>query len=442
MSRDSSRSVIIIVIVIGLIITALYAYGHKIDGDVIQLLRNGHSLVTKGILVPFGSQSSSGGSGNVPGAFLSLAVGAPMKLWHSPWSALLLLTGFHMMALLMYLDIMKKFVSSVTLVALSVLFWLNPWRVAEVFLWNPGYIYFAALVHFWTAFHLSEKRSFIFSMLHTLSLFLALQIHASFVILVFISLILLWMRALKPNWLGIAAGILLGMASLLPYIMAGLKDPSIFPQPGSGGKGFLFFGIVYVYPLLKGFWYWILFGSFIFQKHIFHQLEFSWIHSVGLKSALKYAWTGIAYATGAAGVILSFYVNYTFFKNNKNVFRFWQVRFEPGSSWIIYYTVAAFVAMMAATAISPTLPIFWHLLFIWPFTLIPLVLFIEHRISVLNDTKKMTALIWLCAIYFTVFNIFGALGSTKHSINSNFDKSYHSICQNECYWPPKEKITK
>jgi hypothetical protein len=437
MFRLQPRLLITAVIIFGLVITALYAYGHKIDGDVIQLLSNGHSYVVKGILVPFGSYSSSGSSGNVPGAFLSLAVGLPMKLWHSPWSALLLLTGLHLAALLLYLNVMKDFVSPATLVVLTVLFWLNPWRASEVFLWNPGYIFFAAIAHFWTAYRLSEKPSFIFNMLHALCLFLALQIHASFVILIFISLILFWMRALKPNWSGIVVGFLLGVISLLPYLMAGLKDPSIFPQPGSGGKGFLFFGLVYVYPLLKGFWYWILFGSFIFQKHIFHQLEFGWIQPAALKSALKYAWTGIAYAIGSAGVILSFYVNYKFFKANNTVFRFWRTRFESGDNWVVFYIVAAFVAAIAATAISPTLPIYWHLLFIWPFALLPLVFFIERCFNIMVNTKKLTALILICTIYFSIFNIFGALGSRKHSIGKNFHQTYHDICRDECRWPPK-----
>jgi hypothetical protein len=442
MSGLNTRHLQYIVIFSGLVVSVLYAYGHKVDGDVIQLLRNGHNFVVKGIVTPFGSQSSSGSSGNVPGAFLTLAVGVPMKIWHSPWSSLVLLTGLHLTALFMYLNVMKNVVSSAALLALSVLFWLNPWRASEVFLWNPGYIFFASIFHFWTAYHLSEKRSFVFSMLHALSLFLAFQIHASFVILVFITLILLWMRALKPDWVGAGAGILLGLASLLPYFLAGLKDPSIFPQPGSGGKGFLFFGLVYVYPLLKGFWYWILFGSTIFQKHIFHQLEFSWIQPAGLQLATGYVWTGVKYAIGLAGVLLSFHVNYAFFKGNKTVFHFWRVRLEPGDNWVVFYTVAAFVATMTATAISPTLPIFWHLLFVWPFALIPLILFIDHRFHVSGEAKKITALIWICAVYFLIFNIFGALGSTKHSIHSNFNQAYHSVCQDECHWPPKESAAK
>jgi hypothetical protein len=438
MFQLDQRKLHTIIVLSGFLVTALYAYGHKVDGDVIQLLNNGHSFVVKDILIPFGSHSSSGGSGNVPGAFLSLAMGLPMKIWHSPWSSLSFLASLHLMALLMFLNVMKNFVSLIALLALSVLFWLNPWRVSEVFLWNPGYIFFVSIFHFWTAYHLSQKRSFVFSILHAISIFFALQIHASFVILVFITFILLWMRALNVNWVGAGAGILLGLVSLIPYLLAGFEDPSIFPQPGSGGNGFLFFGLVYVYSLLKGFWYWILFGSTIFQKHIFHQLEYSWIQAEGLRVAFKYFWLVARYLIGLAGVILSFYVNYVFFKGNKKVFRFWQARFGQKDNWVVFYTVAAFVAAMIATAISPTLPIYWHLLFVWPFSLIPLIFFIDFRCNILGEAKKIKALICICAVYFTLFNVIGALGSIKHSIHTNFHITYHSICKDGCYLPPEE----
>ena len=435
MTHRECRPYHLAIIFCGLIAAALYAYGHKVDGDVIQLLRNGHALVVKGELVPFGSHSSSGSSGNVPGAFLSLAVGLPMKIWHSPWASLIVLACLHLAALLMFLDVMKKFISPIALLALAVFFWLNPWRTSEIFLWNPGYIFFAAVFHFWTAYRLSADRSFLFSLLHALSIFLALQIHASFVILIFITLILLKMRAIQANWPGVWMGILLGIASLTPYLLAGIDDPNIFPQPGSGGKGYLFFGIINVYPLLKAFWYWILFGSLIFQKHIFHQLEYNWISPEGLQLAFNISWTAIKYIFGSLGVLASFYVNFRFFQSNKEVFRIWKVRFDPTQNWVAFYTVSAFFAAIAATAISPTLPIYWHLLYIWPFALIPLIFFLDDRLKIAGNVKKIEVLVWVCAVYFMLFNVVAALGSTKHSIQSSFDQTYHQICGEECRWP-------
>jgi len=246
------------------------------------------------------------------------------------------------------------------------------------------------------------------------------------------------MRALKSNWAGACAGILLGLISLTPYFLAGLKDPSIFPQPGSGGKGFLFFGLVYVYPLLKGFWYWILFGSSVFQTHIFKQLEYGWIQAEGLQLMFKYFWLAARHLIGFAGVILSFYVNYKFFKGNKKVFRFWKARLGRTDNWVVFYTVAAFVSSIIATAVSPTLPIYWHLLFVWPFTLLPLIFFIDFHCNVLAEAKKVKVFICICAVYFTFFNVIAALGSRKHSIYTNFHDTYHSICKDDCRLPPEE----
>ena len=189
-----------LMILIGFLTAVLYGYGHLIDGDAFQNLEKAHAFVTQGQLVPYGNISSSGISGNVPGLFLTLVAGLPMKLWHSPWSALIVIALMHFMALLMFTNVLKNFVSPVTLSALYIFFWLNPWRASEVFIWNPGYIFFASLLHMWSAYHLSKKPSFTFSILHGLSLFLGLQIHPSFIILFFMTMLLLWTKSLKPHW--------------------------------------------------------------------------------------------------------------------------------------------------------------------------------------------------------------------------------------------------
>ena len=89
-------------ILLGFLMTLLYGYGHFIDGDVIQILSKAHVLVTQGTVIPYGNVSSSGASGNIPGAFLTLSSGLPMLLWFSPWSALIFLCLLHFLALLMF----------------------------------------------------------------------------------------------------------------------------------------------------------------------------------------------------------------------------------------------------------------------------------------------------------------------------------------------------
>ncbi len=420
-------------ILLGFILTFLYGYGHFIDGDVIQILDKAHVLVTQNHLIPYGNQSSSGASGNIPGAFLTLSTGLPMKLWFSPWAALSFLGFLHFLSFLMFYDVFRKTFAPLALTSVIVLYWLNPWRMSEVFLWNPGYIFFATCLHMWSAFKLSAKPSFLFSVLHGLSLFLGLQIHPSFVILGLMTLMLLWMKALKPHLLGTLTGIVLGVLSLVPYIMEGLEDPSIFPQPGSGdGKGYLFFGLINVYPLLKGFWYWILFGSNIFQTHIFHKLTFNWLGNENLAFLVKYLWTAIKYLVGAFGVGLSFYVNYLFYKKNKEKINIFKFKMTTPQQWYAIYPITAFLSAIVATAIAPTLPIYWHLLYVWPMALFPLLLKMNDWVRNEKLFLKCSRYILVLILYFSIFNLLGALGSKKHDIGISFDSLYFKACQERC----------
>ncbi len=429
----SSSKVHTPLIILGFLLTALFGYSHFIDGDVIQILEKAHVFVTQGKLIPYGNVSSSGASGNIPGAFLSLSSGLPMKLWFSPWSALAFLALLHFLGLLMFQNVLKNFVGPLAMTALIVLFWLNPWRLSEVFLWNPGYIYFASMLHMWSAYHLSQKPSFVFSIVHGLSLFLGLQIHPSFIILFFITMMLLWTKSLKPHWGGTFSGILIGLLSLTPYFLAGLKDPSIFPQPGGGdGKGHLFFGLLYVYPLLKGFWYWILFGSNIFQTHVFHQLDFSWMQSPTFEKVFKVLWTIVKYGVGAFGVGLSFYVNFKFFKKHKSQFNIFKYKMLESNNWISVYAICSFLGAMMATAISPTLPIYWHLLYIWPMAIIPLLLKLDEFSKDSRWRKKTNIYLWVLIFYFSATNVLAGLGSKKHDIRKPFHDLYFEVCQDVC----------
>lgn len=426
-----------VLIGLGFVLTALFGYGHLIDGDVIQNINKAHLFVTQNILTPFGNITGSGSTGNVPGGFLTLAAGLPMKIWFSPWSALIFLAFLHYLSLLMYQNVLKNFAPAFMQTVLIIFFWLNPWRLSEVFLWNPGYIYFATMLHMWSAYHLSKRPSFWFSFLHGQSLFLGLQIHPSFAILVFITFMLLWMRALKPHLGGTVFGIFFGFLLLTPYFIMGLRDPSLFPQPGSGdGKGFLFYGLIYVYPLLKGFWYWILFGSNIFQTHIFHQLDFSWLQNATAEQVLRFVWTVIKYAMGVAGVALSFYVNYRLFKRYQPAFRVWKYKMQNPQDWLALYAITAFVATLLATAIAPTLPIYWHLLYSWPMTIIPLLLYLTEALQNPPIQRRARQYLMAVCLYFVMANLFGALGSKKHDIRQNFHEIYFKICKETCTLEP------
>ena len=387
MSSKNLKLLNILLILLGFLLTGLFCYGHLIDGDVVQIINKAHLFVTKNLVTPYGSASSSGVSGVVPGPFLTLAVGLPMKIWFSPWSALLFLSLLHFLAFLMIQSVIGNFVSHfVGTTVFIIFFWLNPWRLSEVFLWNPGYIFFVSGVHFWSSWKMSKKPDFLPSLIHTLSLFMGLQVHPSFIILFFMSLILIGVRAIRLSIKGVFFGFILGFVSLVPFFMTALENPELFIKPGGDSKGFLFFGLVAVYPLLKGIWYWILFGSNIFQTHVFHQLNFNWTGSQSLGFYSQLIWPVIKYAFGIFGLCLSFYANVRFFRSalvkispslktgetlktgktkrnplllKKLVFCDFLNRVVSGVShfrWIEVYGLTGFLSAVFAVALSPHTP--------------------------------------------------------------------------------------
>ena len=185
MSSEKLKLLNIFLILIGFLLTGLFGYGHLIDGDVIQIINKAHLFVTQNVVIPYGSLSSSGVSGSTPGSFLTLASGLPMKLWFSPWAALVFLTLLHFLAFFMFRCVLKNFVSSSGITVLVIFFWLNPWRLSEVFLWNPGYIFFVSIVHTWSSYQMSRQPRFFPNLIHCLSLFIGLQVHLLFCHFVF-----------------------------------------------------------------------------------------------------------------------------------------------------------------------------------------------------------------------------------------------------------------
>lgn len=441
MTNTSEQRNSILIFLVGLLQTVLYAYGHFIDGDVVQILAKAHLLVTQNILTPYGNVSSSGASGNIPGAFLTLITGLPMKLIFSPWSALFALTLLHLAAFwLFYKTLLGSGVQSALLLS-TIFFWLNPWRMSEVFLWNPSYLFFATALHMWTAFHLSRRPYFWMSFWHGQSLFIALQIHPSFLILFFLTMILLYTGALKPHWGGTLIGIFFGLLTLTPYFIAGLKDPSVFPQPGSGdGKGFLFFGLIAVYPLLKTIWYWILFGSGIFQTHIFHQLRWDWLGSSILESIIPSLWLVVKYSVGALTVWFGFKVNFALFKDHWSVLRRQKFRKILPEQWLKTYTMGALGSALIATAISPTLPIYWHLIIVWPMALIPIILYLgQGTLNIGKLTLTVKKYLTLLVVYFFMTNTLAAIQSKKHDVKKPFHQLYFEVCKELCVLPEKNQ---
>jgi hypothetical protein len=423
---QNNRCLPVIIFAYGCLLSALYAGTSVFKQDSNQLLQRGHIFVTEGRLVPYGSVASSGVWSYTPGSFLSAAVGIPMKIWDSPYAAHVMIGLLHALGLLMMLDLFRRLGRHRMIALYLILFWCNPWRTSEVFLWNPAYLFFFTCLHLWSAFRLSGRSSVLFSALHVLSIVGAMQVHSSFVILGFVSLMLLWKRAVRPNWAGVGIGVLLGGASLLPYILARIENPALLSTSMSEG-GFLFRGLVLVYPVLKGVWYWIRHGSFVFPGHIFSRVGFDWVSSVPLRVPVRYSWLVVTNVVGGATVLGSLWANYRFARANGFTWRLWSYSTANASGWLQFYIVISFWGLLIASAMTPTDIVFWHLLLLFPVSIVVPLLAIERLWGEPRYAKWVSYFLAASLIYFGLFAAVTSVQSENHSLRARLDTTYQEM---------------
>ena len=170
-----------LLVVAGILLGHLYAMTMVVDPDVGQILGKAEALVQEGRLIHHGNRSS--GRGSVMWPLTSLVAGLPMLIHNDISAPLLLIEILHVFALLMLLSVVSRHVGVSALPWVLLFFWFNPWRVSEVFLWNPAYLIFTSSLHLWSASRSVEKASFWMSFLNVTAVMLSMQLHNSFIVL-------------------------------------------------------------------------------------------------------------------------------------------------------------------------------------------------------------------------------------------------------------------
>ena len=206
-----------LIVCCGTLFAVFAAVRTNILGDQDQLYHKGNLLAVHSIWIHYGNKSS-GGVGNTPGSLTTALVGLPMLIWYSPYSPLILIFLFHLMAYLLLDKVIGQSFGARGRTVFAILYWFNPWRATHTFLWNPNYLILFTALHFWSAFQIRETKKFWPTLLHTLSIGMALQLHFSTLIMIFHSLFLFWRKIIKPHWPAVIIGIILTSLSLIPYL--------------------------------------------------------------------------------------------------------------------------------------------------------------------------------------------------------------------------------
>lgn len=365
-------------VVAGLLISLLMVARAQVGGDQLNLLARGWLLAERGQLVPYGNPLSSGGDG--PGIATTLLMAGPLAVWRDHRAPVVLTWALHLAAFILLDRRLRTVFSPWERAAFAVVYWLNPWRLeASAFLWNPNFLYFFGALHLATAFDQRERPRFGASFLHVLALGVGAQLHPAMLLLIVASF-LLWRRGcVRVHWGGVAAGVAVTVALLVPWWQAVQAEPAIV----AAGEGFPFRGLVWVQPLLKGISYWLRYPSLLInrQSAIF---DFTAIAGPAADRLLAPLAKGLVGTGGVLTIVAVLVANVDFFRR----------RFASGAraafarstasdarAFVEDYAFWCFVAAVAVFAAAPTTPQSWQAVPLFQAAIVPVVFWLGRRLA-------------------------------------------------------------
>lgn len=405
---------------VGLLFSFMYANNQILSGDQTQMLYKGYMGAYQGVWISYGNEASA--VGNVPGSLSSYVIGVPLMLVDSPWSPMVFLIFLHVLSFFLLDAVIKNIFSAEVRLLFVVLYWLNPWFLFESFLYNPSYLFFFAALHFWSAFKMSKSKHFIYSFLHLLSIGMALQLHYSWILLALISLYLFYKRIIFINWYGIATSALVIIISLVPYIQEFLSNESIRTHQNDGASDrYIGWGGVHVYPVLKSLLYWLRYGSFIFTNKLVTGAGFEWISSSDVVQMIfQYIYRVLIFVVGAASIVIAFLANrYLYLQVKTRIFK-QEKEVVEDKVWLFLYLVGVVFAILISAILSPIVFNYWHLMMIFPFAILPVLLYAQTSFA--KFQQYYTALVLLLSGYFIVINLVAMHDSEKFSYKVNYSQ--------------------
>ncbi len=350
----------------GLALSLLLASRAQYGGDQLNLLGRGWLWAERGIFLPFGNPLSNGGVS--PGSVTTFLVGLPLFVVRDHRAPIALVILFHVLAYWLLDRTLARILAPRERFLFAVVYWLNPWRLyLSGFLWNPNYLCLPAALHFATAWRMREQARFWPSFAHVLAVGVALQLHPSAILLAFASLLLLWRRSLRLSFSGVAAGGAVVLLSLVPWALAVDTAPDALP----GEKGFLLRGLIYVFPLVRGWLYWLRYGSLYITEGAL-KLDFTDLLGAPLGATVSRPLRHALTALTALTVALPLWAN-------ARLFRRWRRRLRRRAaapaprSWLRDYTLAAFFGATLGFALSPTTVMSWQAIVVLHAAVLPLV---------------------------------------------------------------------
>ncbi|MFL6200181.1 MAG: hypothetical protein ACJ76J_13460 [Thermoanaerobaculia bacterium] len=355
---------------LGLAISIFMVARSQVGGDQLNLLARGWLLADEGRWISYGNPMSTGGK--APGGITSLLVGLPLMVWRDHRAPTLVILLCHVLAYLILDRTLRRVFGPRERVLFSVLYWLNPWRMYfSAFLWNPNYLFLFGAIHLWACWTQRERARFVPSFLLGAGLLLALQIHASFLLLAVASVFLWWRGYFKPHWTGGILGAVLAALPLIPWVRDLMAQPSILTE---ADKGFLGRGLLLLLPGVgRGLGYWLRYSSLALAEKM---LRFDFGDFLDPEAGAR---LGSAVSL-AANVLLPLTVVLPLLANlrlGRQLRKRLRRKLPPDASertWLKGYVLWTFLGAVVVFSLSPTTIMMWQALIVLHAAVLPLVL--------------------------------------------------------------------
>lgn len=411
-----------ILIILGSVLSMVMFRTLHLHDDNVQILLKVHKLLFEGEWSHFGNRGS--GVGFVPGSLMTVITALPMKLWFSPYAAGIGIFLSQLISLFLLRDCGKSFSTPLFGGLIVLFFWMNPWRIEQMELYNPAYLFLFGSVHLWSGLKMKEK-SFWATLIHVLSIGLCVQIHFSALILGITSLILLYYRWFRVHWFGFICGCTIVVASLIPWFLAYISQPELAITVADPDKAFLGRNFLYVYPILKAALYWVRYCTTYFARHIFTEIHFAWISFEPLKWIVSSIFHSLKWIVALVSLGWSLKIQWQLFKNAKSHSFFKRSLWtqnnnsEPASIHFKRYLVYLFLGMVLTAGLSPVEFNHWHLILCFP----ALSVYLSHTLALRlqrMSPQKINRFAIAVTLMFATHALFAALGSRSHSASTSY----------------------
>ena len=353
---------------------------HWIYGDQYALLTPAMEYVLSGELAPV-SKGMSGG-GRIPGTLLQLLVGIPLRLWEDYRAPALAVGLSQVMAVTLLVSTLIAALGTRFAAFFVAVYWLSPWRLYHAgFLWEPGFVLLPAALHMGCCWLLrsgtqaSGEPAVAASRLtgHSPDVRLAaslglgvvmvatLQIHASFLVLVVATAILMGTRRIRVQPVGAAAGAVLAGLTLVPTVLALASNelPRVVPEIDRR----VALPVLVVSNAGKAFAYWLRLGSADIGRRL---RQTAWLSEPPPGTEPGLALPSLLVASVAvltvASVIVAVYATWRYWRSG--VPR--STAAEPSAvdaqvGWVRAYVLTVLAAVLITAAISPVPIHGWHM---------------------------------------------------------------------------------